>query len=100
VRQRTFEFGIRMALGATRGSILATVTLEAFQLVLIGLAVGLALSLSLTHTMSSLLVAVSANDPIVFVSVPTVISLVALLGPLLPAYRAMLVEPVETLRRP
>ena len=100
VRQRTFEFGIRMALGATRGSILATVTLEAFQLVLIGLAVGLALSLSLTHTMSSLLVAVSANDPIVFVSVPTVISLVALLGALLPAYRAMLVEPVETLRRP
>jgi ABC-type antimicrobial peptide transport system permease subunit len=100
VRQRTFEFGIRMALGATRASILAKVTLEAFQLVLIGLAVGLTLSLFLTRAIRSLLVAVSATDPMVFGAVPAVIGVVALIGVLLPAYRATLVQPAETLRRP
>ena len=99
VRQRTLEFGIRMALGATRGSILGKVTLEAFHLVLIGLGAGLALSLVLTRTVSTLLVAVSANDPIVLVSVPTIISVVALAATAIPAYRAMRVQPVETLKR-
>lgn len=98
VKQKTFEFGIRMALGASRRNILSTVTIEALQLVFLGLALGFALSFLLTRTIRSLLVAVTSNDPAVFISVPLLLTSVALAASLVPAYRAMSVQPWKTLR--
>lgn len=98
VKQRNFEFGVRMALGASRRNILTRVTSEALRLVVLGLVLGLALSLALTRTMRSLLVAVTSSDPAVFVSVPMLLTIVALMAALLPAYRAVSVEPWKTLR--
>jgi predicted permease len=98
VRQRQFEFGIRIALGASRGRILANVTGEALQLVVVGLAAGAVLSLMLTRTIRTLLVAVAAHDPVTFVVVPVVVILVALAATLVPAWRAMAIEPTHALR--
>jgi putative ABC transport system permease protein len=98
VKQRTFEFGIRMALGADRKTILAMVTMETFRIVAIGLAIGFGLSLFLTRSIRSLLFAVSSSDPAVLISVPVLIAMVALLASLLPAYRALSVQPWQTLR--
>jgi putative ABC transport system permease protein len=98
VKQRQFEFGIRLALGASRGGILALVTFEGLQLVLVGLAIGAALSAVLTRSIGSLLVAVTAYDPVVFISVPLLVTLVGLVSALIPASRAMAVEPSSALR--
>lgn len=98
VKQRQFEFGIRLALGASRGNILANVTFEGLRLVLVGLVAGTALSAVLARSISSLLAAVTAYDPVVFAVVLSLVSLVGLAAVLLPAYRAMSVEPSRALR--
>lgn len=98
VKQRQFEFGIRIALGASRGRILAEVTGEGLRLVLVGLVVGGVLSVMLAGTISTLLVAVTAYDPMVLVGVPVLVILVGVLATLVPAYRAMSVQPTEALR--
>jgi ABC-type antimicrobial peptide transport system permease subunit len=87
-----------MALGADRKTILAMVTMETFRIVAIGLAIGFGLSLFLTRSIRSLLFAVSSSDPAVLISVPVLIAMVALLASLLPAYRALSVQPWQTLR--
>ena len=98
VKQRQFEFGIRLALGASRGNILGNVTFEGLRLVFVGLVAGTALSAVLARSISSLLAAVTAYDPIVFAVVLSLVSLVGLVAVLLPAYRAMSVEPSNALR--
>ena len=98
VKQRQFEFGIRIALGASRRRILADVTGEGLRLVIIGLVIGAVASVMLAGTIRTLLVAVTAYDPVVFVAVPTLVALVGVLATLVPAYRAMAVEPTEALR--
>jgi putative ABC transport system permease protein len=74
------------------------VTWEALQLVIVGLAAGAILSMVLTRTIRTLLVAVTAHDPVTFVVVPLVVILVALAATLLPAWRAMAIEPTHALR--
>jgi ABC-type antimicrobial peptide transport system permease subunit len=98
VKQRQFEFGIRLALGATRGHILASVTREGFLLVVVGLVIGTGVSLLLARSISGLLVAVTANDPVVFAVVLLLVAIVGLGSALVPAYRAMSVEPSSALR--
>jgi putative ABC transport system permease protein len=98
VKQRQFEFGIRIALGASRRRIVADVTGEGLRLVIVGLVVGTVLSVALAGTISALLVAVTAYDPIVFVAVPLLVILVGVLATLVSAYRSMAVEPTEALR--
>jgi ABC-type antimicrobial peptide transport system permease subunit len=98
VKQRQFEFGIRIALGASRRRILANVTGEGLRLVLVGLVVGAVLSVMLTSTISALLVSVTAHDPMIFVSVPLLVILVGVAATLVPAYRAMATEPTDALR--
>jgi ABC-type antimicrobial peptide transport system permease subunit len=98
VKQRQFEFGIRIALGASRRRILADVTGEGLRLVVIGLVIGAVVSVMLAGTLRTLLVAVTAYDPMVFVAVPALVVLVGGLATLVPAYRAMAVEPTEALR--
>ena len=98
VKQRTFEFGIRLALGASRQNILSMVTLRALRLVFVGLILGFVLSLALVRTIGTLLVAVTTSDPQVFFSVPLVLTIVALAAALLPGYRAMSAQPWKILR--
>jgi len=78
VSQRTRELGIRMALGARRGDLLSLVLGEGMLVILGGLAVGLAGALALTRFLSSLLVGVTATDPLTFAAVAVALALVAL----------------------
>lgn len=98
VSQRTQEFGIRMALGATQGSVIRLVIQQGLLLVLIGVAVGLALALVVTHLLSGFLYGVSPFDPLTFIGVPLVLAIIAVIACLLPAHRATRIDPIEALR--
>jgi putative ABC transport system permease protein len=98
VARRTHEIGIRMALGADRTTILTLVLAQGLRFAALGVAVGLVGALSLTHTLSSLLFAVSPTDPATFGFVISVLGLVALLAGYVPARRATKVDPMVALR--
>jgi predicted permease len=98
VAQRTREIGIRVALGSSRGSILKLVLWEGFQLVLIGLVLGIIGAVSMQKAISSEIYGVRPLDPLVLASVMAVLSLVALAACALPARRAMRVDPIIALR--
>jgi putative ABC transport system permease protein len=98
VVERRHEIGIRIALGAQKGTILRMVIRLGLSRALIGLAVGVACALKLTHLLSSLLYGVTAGDPLTFVLVSLVLSGVALLACYIPARRATKVDPMAALR--
>jgi predicted permease len=98
VSQRTQEFGIRLALGADGADVRRLVMREGLKVVLIGVTVGLTLSLAATRLIAGLLYGVGANDPLTFVGVPALLTAVALLACYLPAGRATKVDPMEALR--
>ena len=98
VAQRTREIGIRMALGAAQSHVLRLVVRDGMAPALIGVAVGGAGALGITRLMRSLLYGVSATDPVVFVSVATMLAVVAFAACLLPARRAARVDPNVALR--
>jgi putative ABC transport system permease protein len=96
--QRTQEIGVRMALGASRASVLGLIAREGLRLVLIGGLVGIASSMALTQFLKSLLFSVSPRDPATFVGVALLLAFVALVATLVPARAAMRVDPVVALR--
>ncbi len=98
VSQRTREIGIRVALGAERRHVLSLVLTEGMFVVIGGLAIGLAASLTVTRFLASLLFGVSPTDPLTFASVAAVLGVVALLACYLPARRAMRIDPMRALR--
>jgi putative ABC transport system permease protein len=98
VTQRTHEMGIRAALGASRGSLLAMVIRHGMRLTLIGLAIGVAGALALTQLLSSLLFGISPRDPVTLIVVAAVLCAVALLACYVPARRAAGVDPMVALR--
>jgi predicted permease len=98
VSQRTFELGLRVALGAQQRTVLALVLREGMQLTAIGLAFGVASALALTRLVRSLLVDVSAVDPLTFGVVALGLLGVGLVASLVPARRAMAVHPTQALR--
>jgi putative ABC transport system permease protein len=99
VTQRTQEIGIRMALGAARRDVLRLVVGHGMLLTIIGVAIGLGGALAVsTLLMSKLLFAVTAVDPLTFVAIPVVLAAVALGACLVPARRAMKVDPMVVLR--
>jgi predicted permease len=98
VAQRTQEMGIRMALGADRAAIRRLVVLHGMKLTVIGVVVGVASAFGLTRLMSSLLFGVKTWDPTVFITVPAILSAVALLAVWLPATRASRLDPMQALR--
>ena len=98
VAQRTQEIGVRIALGATRGQILKMVLGQGLVTVAVGVAIGLAGSLFLTRTMSSLLFEVSPNDPLTITGITLLLVLIAMLASYIPARRATRVDPMIALR--
>jgi len=96
-RQRR-EFGIRLALGASRRGIAAAVVTHGLSLAAIGIAAGLVFSVGVSRSMSSLLFGVKADDLVSFGAATAVILTVALLASYLPARRAAAVDPAVTLR--
>jgi ABC-type antimicrobial peptide transport system permease subunit len=98
VDQRRREMGIRIALGATRGDVLALVVRQGSTPVAIGLAVGIAGALALTGVLKSLLFEVSATDPLIFAAITLGLIAVSLAAMAVPARRAGRVDPLEALR--
>jgi predicted permease len=96
--RRTREIGIRMALGAARQDVLRLVIAEGLVLTLVGLGIGLAGALALTRFLKSLLFGVPANDPATFAAVSVVLLCVGIAACLIPAMRAMRVDPMVALR--
>ena len=98
VQQRTQEIGIRMALGAERGTIRKLVVWSGMKLALIGMVLGIAASFGLTRLIASFLFGVKTWDPTAFIAVPAVLCAVAFVAVWLPALRASRVEPMRALR--
>jgi putative ABC transport system permease protein len=96
-RQRR-EFGIRLALGASRRSIAASVVKHGLALAGIGIGAGMAMSIGVTRSMSSLLFGVNPTDVISLTAATLAIVFVAILASYLPARRAAAVDPAVTLR--
>ena len=98
VAERTKEIGIRMALGAQKSDVLGLVVRNGVMLTLIGVAVGLALALALTHLMTTMLFGITPNDATTFAAVSVFLILMALLACYIPARRATKVDPLVALR--
>ena len=96
--QRSHEIGVRMALGATRGNILGLIVGDALRTVAIGGALGMGSGLAVSKMLKALLFGVSTYDPLTFIAVPLLLTLVALVAILMPARAGMRVDPAVTLR--
>jgi len=98
VEQRTREIGVRMALGADRGSVLVMVLREAFWLLGIGLALGIPAAIGAGHLIASQLFGVRPWDPLMLSGATLLLSLSALIAAVIPARRATRVDPMVALR--
>jgi putative ABC transport system permease protein len=98
VSQRTREIGIRIAVGAAPSSVLRLIIGRGLRLALQGVVIGLVAAFIGTRVMVALLYQVQPRDPLTFVAVPVVLSLVAMLASVIPALRAMRVDPINALR--
>ncbi|MFZ0332547.1 MAG: ABC transporter permease [Candidatus Acidiferrales bacterium] len=98
VSLQTHEIGIRMALGAQQAAILRMVLLRGLRLVAAGIVVGVAASLELPRFIASQIWGISATDPVTFVGVAMLLTIVAVGACWIPARRAMRIEPMEALR--
>jgi putative ABC transport system permease protein len=98
VAQRTMEIGIRLALGAQRGQVVALIMHRGLKLVALGLILGLAAAAGVASLIRSLLFSVQPLDPLVYAGVAGLFTLIAALASLLPSLRAARVDPLVALR--
>jgi putative ABC transport system permease protein len=98
VRGRSREIGIRTALGARTGDVLRLVIFEGMRPALVGIAAGVIAALASAKVMQTLVFGVSASDPLTLAAVGATLALVALMATLMPAYRALRVDPMKVLR--
>jgi predicted permease len=96
--QRTHEIGVRMALGASRWTVLRMVLAEGAKMALVGVGIGVGAGFALTRLMGNMLFGISAHDPLTFVAVAFLLSAVAILASYIPAWRAAKVDPMIALR--
>jgi len=97
-RRRTQEIGLRMALGANAPAIFRMVLRQGLRLTMVGIGAGLVLSLLATRFLKSALFGVAATDPLTFSAVAILLASVAMLACIIPAWRAMRVDPMVALR--
>jgi putative ABC transport system permease protein len=98
VSERTQEVGVRLALGAHPSHVLKMLVGQALRLATVGVAAGVALSLVLMPLLAAQLYAVEPRDPVTLAGVPVALMIVAMLAAVVPARRAMKVDPVAALR--
>jgi len=98
VSQRTHEFAIRKALGATRSDILTLIMKRGAALSLAGIAIGLGASFGVTRAMMTLLYEVTPTDTVTFVGMPLLLMTVALIACYVPARRSVRLDPMAGLR--
>jgi putative ABC transport system permease protein len=99
VAQRTGEIGIRMALGAERGRVLALVMRDGAILAAIGLAIGVLTALALTRVLRTMLFEVTTTDPLTYAAMAVVLAMAVAVASWIPARRAARVDPVIALRK-
>jgi putative ABC transport system permease protein len=98
VAERTQEIGIRMALGASRFDVLKLILGQGIKMVMCGVGVGLIAAFIVTRLMTSLFYGISPSDPSIFIVVPLVLGVIAMLACYIPALRAARVDPLVALR--
>jgi ABC-type antimicrobial peptide transport system permease subunit len=98
VARKTHEIGIRMALGAASGDVLRMVVMQGIKLAAIGVAIGTIAALGVTRLVRDLIFGVTPTDPLTFVGVAALLMAVAIAACLIPARRAMRVDPMVALR--
>jgi putative ABC transport system permease protein len=98
VAQRTGEIGIRMALGAGRPQIAQLILGQSLPVAVVGILVGLAAAAALVRLMKTMLFGIETLDPLTFAVVPLLVLVVAAAAALVPARRAMRVDPITALR--
>jgi putative ABC transport system permease protein len=98
VSQRTREIGIRMAMGAQRGNVLALILRQGAIVALVGVALGLIGALALAQVMASIVFGISTRDIATFSIVPWIVFAMILIGCYIPARRAAKVDPIVALR--
>jgi predicted permease len=98
VERRTSEIGVRMALGANRGNVVGLVLRGAFRQVMIGLAIGIPISIACGHLIAAQLYQVKSWDPLVLAGSVGALGFCALIASVIPAQRAASINPVEALR--
>jgi putative ABC transport system permease protein len=98
VRQRRTEIGVRMAFGATRGSIVSLIIGQGLRLSIGGIVLGLLAAIALTRVMASLLVGVSTTDPATFAAMAVLFTIIATIAAWIPAQRAAGLNPNVALR--
>jgi ABC-type antimicrobial peptide transport system permease subunit len=98
VEQRTQEIGIRLALGAEASQLKNSVFVQGMKLAIVGVLLGVSFSFSLTQFITRYLYEVKPWDPTVFVGVPVLLSVVAILAIWIPARRASRINPIDALR--
>jgi predicted permease len=98
VGQRTSEIGVRMALGASRRDVLWLVLRQGLKRIAVGLAVGLLAAFGLSRVLASVLVNMTPTDPVTFLSISILLTAVTIMACIVPARRAMYLDPVHALR--
>lgn len=98
VAQRAHEIGVRVALGARPGAIVARVVAGGLRLAAVGVALGAVLAVATSRVLGSLLYGVNPADPVTFVAITLLVVAIALVASYVPARRALRIEPIEALR--
>lgn len=98
VMQRTYEIGLRVAIGATRSRIVSMILAQGLRVALYGIAAGVIAALAATRFLASLLYGVGATDPSTFAAVTVLVLGVAITATAVPAWRASRIDPIKLLR--